>query len=65
MVIFSQGVGLFQPENQLKIKEDKPLYKMHLKPLGSSAVDELAQANWSYSMLIFILKSSLKIIIWI
>ena len=32
---------LFQPENVLKIKERQILSKMHFKPIGSSAVDEL------------------------
>ena len=37
----SWWVCWFQPETELKIKEDKSLLKMHFKPQGSCAVDEL------------------------
>ena len=39
-ILESRQAGLFLPENQLKLK-DKFLHNMHLKPQGSSAVDEL------------------------
>ena len=38
---WSWWVCWFPPETDLKIKEDKSLLKMHFKPQGSCAVDEL------------------------
>ena len=40
LALLIRQVCLFQPKNQLKIKEKLILLKIHIKPQGSSAVDD-------------------------